>query len=82
MTPEAALQAQFERYRQMTHELGVMLALGLYELACEMAKFGIHRQHPHADEARVDVLLRERLKLARDPNQGQLNLGLAFSKLC
>ncbi len=65
MTPQAALAAQIERYRQMTREQRVAIALGLHELSCDMARMGIRRQHPHADEAEVNRLLRKRLELAR-----------------
>ncbi|MCD6052596.1 MAG: hypothetical protein K0Q55_4014 [Verrucomicrobia bacterium] len=65
MSPEAALAAQIERYRQMTCEERVMIALRLHEMSCEMARMGIRRQHPEADDAEVNRLLRERLTLAR-----------------
>jgi hypothetical protein len=38
MTPPAALEAQIARYRAMTREERVALALRLHELACEMAR--------------------------------------------
>ena len=56
---------QIERYRAMTPEQRVNIALELHELACEMARLGIRHQHPDADEAEVERLLRERLALAR-----------------
>ncbi len=65
MTPQDALQMQIERYRAMTTEERVAVALRLHELACDMARLGIRQQHPDADEAEVDRLLRERLTLAR-----------------
>ncbi len=64
MTPQAALEAQIVRYREMTCEQRVAVALRLHELACEMARLGIRRQHPEADAAQVERLLRERLALA------------------
>lgn len=64
MTPQAALAAQIARYREMTCEQRVGLALRLHELACDMARLGIRRQNPEADEAEVARLLRERLALA------------------
>ena len=48
----------------MTREQRVTVALRLHELACEMARLGIRRQHPEADAAQVERLLRERLALA------------------
>ena len=65
MSPEAALEAQIERYRKMTCEERVMIALRLHEMSCEMARMGIRRQHPEADAAEVNRLLRERLTIAR-----------------
>lgn len=67
VTPQAALDAQIARYRQMTREQRVAVALRLHELACEMARLGIRRQHPDANPAEVERLLRERLALARTP---------------
>jgi hypothetical protein len=66
MTPEAALEKQIARYREMTREERVKIALGLHELACEMARVGIRRQHPSASADEVELLLRERLELARN----------------
>jgi hypothetical protein len=65
MTPEAALEKQIARYREMTREQRVKIALGLHDLACEMARLGIRRQHPSASPAEVEILLRQRLQLAR-----------------
>jgi hypothetical protein len=65
MTPEAALDAQIDRYRTMTCEQRVRIALGLHDLACEMARVGIRRQNPDATPAGVEEFLRRRLELAR-----------------
>ena len=65
MTPQSALQTQILRYREMTREERVGIALRLHELACEMARLGIRRQHPGASETEVRELLRKRLELAR-----------------
>ena len=65
MSPESALERQISRYREMTLEQRVMTALRLHELACDMARLGIRRQHPEADPEEVEKLLRERLELAR-----------------
>ena len=47
----------------MTREQRVGIALRLHELACEMARLGIRRQHPGVSEAEVQQLLRQRLEL-------------------
>ena len=65
VTPQAALELQLERYRGMTREERVGIALRLHELACEMSRLGIRRQHPKATPAEVEELLRRRLELAR-----------------
>jgi len=65
VTPQSALDLQIERYRGMTREERVGIALRLHELACEMARLGIRRQHPKATPAEVEELLRRRLELAR-----------------
>jgi hypothetical protein len=65
MSPQAALDAQISRYREMTTEQRVLTALRLHELACEMARLGIRRQHPDAEPKEVERLLHERLELAR-----------------
>ena len=64
MTPEAALEIQVSRYREMTGEQRLALALDLHEFSCEIARAGVRHQHPEADEAQVERLLRERLTLA------------------
>ena len=65
MTPQAALDHQIDRYRNMSGEERLSIALNLHELACEVAREGIRRQYPKLDEAEVDRLLRERLALVR-----------------
>ena len=49
----------------MTREERVGTALRLHELACDMARLGIRRQHPKATPAEVEESLRRRLELAR-----------------
>jgi len=65
MTPEAALKMQIERYRKMTGEERLAIALRLHELACNVSREGIRQQHPNVNEAEVERLLRERIQLAR-----------------
>jgi hypothetical protein len=63
MTPEAALQAQIERYRQMTGDERLQIGLRLHELSCEIARDGIRAQHPGIGEEDVGRKLRERIQL-------------------
>lgn len=65
MTATDALDKQIEHYRRMSGEQRLALALDLHEIACEIAREGIRRQHPEADHAEVERLLRHRLELAR-----------------
>jgi Rv0078B-related antitoxin len=65
VTPQAALELQLDRYRHMTREQRVSIAFRLHELACEMARLGIRRQHPKATLPEVEELLRRRLELAQ-----------------
>ena len=65
MTPATALQKQIERYRLMTGEERLAVALELHEMSCDVAREGIRHCHPRADAAEVERLLRRRLELAR-----------------
>ena len=65
MDPVRALQEQIERYRRMTGEQRLAVALELHELSCNIAREGIRHQHPNADEEAVERLLHERLQLVR-----------------
>jgi len=58
-----ALDLQTARYREMSGEERLLIALRLHELACEVAREGIRRQHPAAGPEDVERLLRERLQL-------------------
>jgi Rv0078B-related antitoxin len=65
MTAAAALDKQIERYREMTGEQRLAVALELHELSCDIAREAIRRQRPGADAAEVERLLRQRIELAR-----------------
>ena len=66
MNAATALDKQIERYRQMTGEQRLSVALDLHEMSCDIAREGIRRQHPKADAAEVERLLRHRIELERD----------------
>ena len=72
MNAATALDKQIERYRQMTGEQRLKIALDLHEMSCNIAREGIRRQHPKADVAEVERLLRQRIELERDikPSRG------------
>jgi hypothetical protein len=65
MNAHHALAEQIKRYRRMTGEERLAVALELHELACDVAREGIRRQSPQADPETVERLLRRRLELAR-----------------
>ena len=65
MKPEAALQKQIEKYRAMTGEQRLKVALDLHELSCRIARDGIRHQYPEASADEVERLLRERIALAQ-----------------
>jgi hypothetical protein len=65
MSPQAALDFQIERYREMSGEERLAIALDLHELSCDIAREGIRTQHPDADDVQVEQFLRWRLELAR-----------------
>lgn len=65
MTPEAAVARQIERYRAMTGDERLRIALDLHQFACEVARAGIRRQFPAADAAEIERHLRRRIKLSR-----------------
>ena len=67
MNPEAALQRQIARYREMTCGERIAIALRLHELASEMARVGIRAQYPEADKQTVERLLCERRRLIYAP---------------
>jgi hypothetical protein len=65
MTPEAALEEQIKRYRQMTGEQRLKIALNLQEFACEVSRADIRHQHPGASAAEVEQLLHQRIEMGR-----------------
>ena len=65
MSPQAALEYQIERYREMSGEERLAIALDLHEFSCDLAREGIRAQHPEADDAEVERLLHRRIMLAR-----------------
>jgi len=67
MQAEEAQRQQIALYRQMTGERRLGIALNLHELACELAREGIRKQHPQADSFEVERLLLVRLRHALVP---------------
>lgn len=65
MNPSAALDEQIAKYRRMTGEERLGIALALHELSCEVAREGIRTRRPNADDAEVERLLRSRIALGR-----------------
>jgi len=67
MNPQTALEEQIARYRRMTGEQRLGIALSLHEFACDVAREGIRSRHPNADDAEVERQLRARLALMCGP---------------
>jgi hypothetical protein len=65
MSPQAALDFQIGRYREMSGEERLAIALDLHEFSCDIAREGIRAQHPRADEKEIEQRLQQRLTLAR-----------------
>ncbi|MBI3880025.1 MAG: hypothetical protein HY301_08155 [Verrucomicrobia bacterium] len=64
MKPESALDAQIERYRQMTGEERLAIGFRLHELSCDVAREGIRAQFPKATAEEVERRLQERIRLS------------------
>ncbi len=58
-------EEQLRRYREMTGEQRLLIALRLHELSCEIARDAIRRQCPGATGEEVEQHLCRRLELAR-----------------
>lgn len=65
MDAATAANEQIKRYRRMTGEERLAVALDLHEMSCDIAREGIRHRNPKADAAEVERLLRYRLELAR-----------------
>jgi hypothetical protein len=66
MNVATALGEQIRRYRRMTGEQRLAVALELHEMSCDVAREGIRQQNPEADVAEVERLLRQRIELERE----------------
>jgi hypothetical protein len=53
------------RARRTPIEQKILAGPELFDFACQIARAGIRHQNPGVDEDQVEVLLRERLALAR-----------------
>lgn len=65
MMSEGAVNHQIERYRAMTGQERIQIALDLHEFACSIAREGIRRQFPEATAEEVEQHLRRRIELSR-----------------
>lgn len=65
MSPQAAMDFQIGRYREMSGEERLAIALDLHEFSCDIAREGIRAQHPEADEKEIERLLQRRLALGK-----------------
>ncbi len=65
MYPKEAAERQIERYRAMTGQQRLKIALDLHEFACNVAREGIRLQFPEATAEEVEQHLRRRIELSR-----------------
>jgi hypothetical protein len=64
MTPEQAFQKQIDVYRRMTGPQRLQVSFELYELAQEMVRSSVRRQHPDWDDEQVTAEVVRRFRLA------------------
>lgn len=67
MNPEEATEARIERYRQMTGEQRLEIALRLHELSCNVSREGIRAQFPDATPEQVEEHLKARIRMSYEP---------------
>lgn len=65
MEAREAMERQIAAYRRMSAEERLGIALRLHEMACEITREGIRRQHPQAPDGEIERLLHDRLRLLR-----------------
>ena len=63
MTPAEATNRQIERYRWMTGESRLKIALDLHEFSCEVAREGIRSMYPNATPEFIEEKLHVRIRL-------------------
>ena len=66
VNPDAAQKLQIDLYRKMSGAQRLSIALGLHEMACDIARAGIKSRVPHASDIEVERQLHDRLMLARE----------------
>ena len=74
MTPDEEWQREIERYRAMTGEQRLTIALDMTTRAREAERDGIRREFPDADEAEIDQLFRMRMMAANERKNEQERL--------
>ena len=62
---DAIYQDRVQRARAMSPGQKLLAGCRLFDFACRVTVSGIRHQHPDADEARVQQILRERLAIKR-----------------
>lgn len=65
MTPQAALDYQIKRYREMSGEERLAIALEMHEHECDLVRASIQAQHPDVERSEVERLFRRRISAAR-----------------
>ncbi len=70
MDPVTATEKQIERYRQMSGEQRLRIALDLHEMSCNIAREGIRCRYPNASTEFVEAKLRERIRVGYQISEG------------
>lgn len=63
ISPQSA--KQLDRYRQMTGEQRLAIALQMHQFACDIAREGIRRQYPHESLEQHEQRLKDRIRAAK-----------------
>ena len=66
MTPQAALDYQIKRYREMSGEERLAIALEMHEHECDTVRASIQAQHAGIDTSEAERLFRRRICAARN----------------
>jgi hypothetical protein len=64
MAPDEGLRKQIELYRAMTPQQRLQISFELDELARQLARAGVHHQHPDWSAQRIEREVARRFRLA------------------
>jgi hypothetical protein len=64
ISPESS--KQLDRYRQMTGEQRLAIALQMHEFACDIAREGLRRQFPRESSDQHEQRLKDRIRASQE----------------